>query len=68
MKIFLIRHASVDYTNDMYRDKYINLSQHGTLQAVEMADLWKQQVDYIYSSNLPRAVQTVVAMMRFSTR
>lgn len=64
MKIFLIRHASVDYTNDMHRDKYVNLSQRGTLQAVEMADLWKQQVDYIYSSNLPRAVQTVVPLSK----
>lgn len=64
MKIFLIRHASVDYTNDIYRDKYINLSPRGIVQAVEMADLWKHRVDYIYSSDLPRAVQTVAPLSK----
>ncbi|OGG93842.1 hypothetical protein A2609_01170 [Candidatus Kaiserbacteria bacterium RIFOXYD1_FULL_47_14] len=59
MRIFLIRHASVEYTNNSATNRHIDLSPRGTVQASEMAKLWEPKIGYLYSSTLPRAVQTI---------
>lgn len=57
--IYLVRHASVDYTNDINKDLYVSLSSLGKKQSIEMARLWRREVDIIYSSLLPRSFETI---------
>ena len=62
MKLFLVRHASVIYTNDSKKNRHRGLSPLGMAQALEIATLWKHPVHHIYSSSLPRASQTVLPL------
>ncbi len=59
--VFLVRHCSVNYQNKL-SDLYINLSTAGKIQSTQLADSWKINIDKIYSSNLPRAIETVTPL------
>lgn len=58
LNIYFIRHASANYTgvNDLYAD----LSPLGIKQSEEIVELMEDiKIDAIYSSDLPRSLQTV---------
>lgn len=57
--LFLVRHCSVDYSGDISTDLNISLSDRGCIQSVDLADKWNLSVDKIYSSTMPRAIETI---------
>lgn len=60
--VYFIRHCTVDYTGNPNSDLTVSLSQEGWLQAKKLEENWDIPVSKIYSSPLPRAIQTTTPL------
>lgn len=62
-KLLFIRHASVDYTCIPEKDLLINLNSFGKTQSTKLSknlfNKFKLPIAAIYSSDLPRAIETI---------
>ncbi|MBI5126590.1 MAG: histidine phosphatase family protein [Candidatus Taylorbacteria bacterium] len=60
--IYIVRHALVEYTGNSSKDRVISLSTLGGQQALDLASKLLSiptPVEAIYSSDLPRAIETI---------
>ena len=60
MDLFLLRHGETDENTQGIIQGWMNtdLNEHGREQAQQAAEIFSEEIDAIYSSDLKRAVQT----------
>ncbi len=61
--LYILRHADVIYQNNSL-DKYVNLSEKGKSQIKLLTERWDFSIDLVFSSPLPRALESVDLLAR----